>query len=838
MLRRVVRYIPQPTARQFLAALLLSTFTLWVLWRRCGIAGCPNVHRLTSYQPGGASILYDAAGDRFADLSPSQHQVVPLKAVPAYVPAAFVAIEDKRFYTHHGVDYHRVGGAVLANIRAVGIAQGFSTITMQLARNVWPDRLPGAQRTLKRKILEIRVARDIEAAFTKSEILELYLNHIYFGEGSYGIEAASRNYFGKSARNLTLSEAATLAAMPKSPVLYNPRRHPERTAARRAVVLRALSAQKLVSSERARQAKSQTPRVLRDAPRVHDPAAIAPYFVEAVRTQLEDEFGEEIYTARLRIYTTLDRRTQRTLEQQLERQARAIERGAYGKYSGKRYSPSMKPADETEYLQTAGIIMRADSGFVLALVGGRDFRQSRFNRAIQAQRQPGSAFKPFVYAAAIDQGILPTQRIADTLHMELASGETYAPKNFDGVTGADVTLREALVHSKNIPTVRLAADIGMSRVRRMARRSGVQSEIPDVPSAAIGSSTVTPLELTQSYTAFATLGRSSEPRFVTRVDDAKGNVLWRAETRTHNAIKPAVAYIVTNMLQEAVNTGTGASVRQAGYRGVAAGKTGTTNDAADAWFVGYTPDYVTTIWYGFDVPKPITKSATGGRLAAPVWGRVMTNVYTTRKKAQAWKRPETVVSRYTDPASGWILTDGCRPKHSTARLELFIRGIEPPTICPAGAPTHPHVNIFTRVTSWMGNKLHRLSAWMKRHIGPERPTEQPNDDRYLGRPRLPEAVEMPDTISPEALHMPLLDSIQIYAPQPPPDTVAMDRAHLDSMILDSLLLLKLDSMRMDTLRRDTLRRDIVRRDTLRRDTIRRDTVRPDTICCAVPALRF
>lgn len=804
----------QPSARRVLVVLLLSTFTLWVLWRRCGIAGCPNVHRLTSYQPGGATVLLDAAGVRFADLSPGQHEVVPLKAVPAYLPAAFVAIEDKRFYRHHGVDYHRVGGAVLANVRAGGIAQGFSTITMQLARNVWPDRLPGSQRTLKRKILEIRVARDIERTFTKNEILELYLNHIYFGEGSYGIEAASRNYFGKSARRLTLAEAATLASMPKSPALYNPRRHAMRTAGRRALVLSALSAQHRISADKAKEAMAQAPRVLRDPPRVHDPAAIAPYFVEAVRTQLEDEFGEEIYTSRLKIHTTLDRRTQRTLEQQLERQARAIERGAYGRYSGKRYAANTAAADESEYLQFAGIIMRADSGFVLALVGGRDFKQSRFNRAVQARRQAGSAFKPFVYAAALDQGILATQRIADTLHMELATGETYAPKNFDGMTGADVTLREALVHSKNIPTVRLAADIGMSRVRRMARRSGVQSEIPDVPSAAIGSSTVTPLELTQSYTGFANLGHNSEPRFVTRIDDAKGNEIWRAETRTHNAIKPAVAYIVTNMLQEAVNSGTGASVRQAGYRGVAAGKTGTTNDGADAWFVGYTPDYVATIWYGFDVPKPITRNASGGRLAAPVWGRVMANVYTTRKKAPAWKRPESVVSRYTDPASGWILMAGCRPKHSDARLELFIRGIEPPTICPAGTPTHPHVSILRRFASWSEHLLRKVSAWMKRHIGPERPTEQPTDDRYLGTPRLPEAVEMPATIRPEDLHMPILDSIQINMPPPPPDTALIDRAHLDSMVLDSLLLLKLDSIKPDTIKPDTIKPDTIKPDTL------------------------
>ena len=808
-------------ARQVLVGMLTITFLTWLMWRRCGISGCPNVQRLSSYQPGGASILLDSDGKRFADLSPGQHAMVRLDSLPAYVPAAFVAVEDKRFYRHHGVDYRRVGGAFIANVKARGVAQGFSTITMQLARNVWPDRLPGQQRTLKRKILEIRVARDIEQAFRKKEILELYLNHIYFGEGAYGIEAASRNYFGKSAKRLTLAEAATLASMPKSPKLYNPRRRPERAAERRALVLRELSKQGRITPLQAKRAGNGV-RVLPDPPRVHNAGAVAPYFVEAVRMELEDLFGEEIYTSRLKIHTTLDRGAQRTLEAQLERQARAIERGGYGKYKGARYARSSAAANQSPYLQTAGIVMSADSGFVLALVGGRDFQQSHFNRAVQARRQPGSAFKPFVYAAALDKGILPTQRIADTLHMLLADGEMYEPRNFDGKNSGDVTLRTALVHSKNVPTVRLAADIGMPSVRRMARRAGVESDIPNYPSVAIGSATVTPLELTQSYTPFATLGTTVEPRFVTRIEDGNGKSFWRSVAKTKAALSPGIAYIITNMLQEAINSGTGASVRQSGYRGVGAGKTGTTNDGADAWFVGYTPDYVATIWFGFDKPKSIASNASGGRLAAPVWGRVMNGLYAERKKAAPWTRPKTVIAHYTDPATGWLLTEGCRPEHGNARLELFIRGVEPPSICPAGTPSHPRVSVFTRVRTWISNKLQRLSAWMRRHIGKERPTETPTDDRYLGRPRLPERNDVPEAVRPEDLHMDVLDSVQVFMPMPEPDT-APDTIRIDTMFMDSIL--------GDTIIRDTMLRRLLRGDTVRRDTVRRDTMRmrPDTV---------
>lgn len=791
--------------RAVLAALLVVVFCNWVLWRRCGISGCPNVDRLASYQPGGATILLDSEGEKFADLSPSHHAIVKLESLPEYVPAAFVAVEDRRFYRHHGVDYRRVGGAVLANVKARGVSEGFSTITMQLARNVWPDRLPGQQRTVKRKILEVRVARDIERAFEKKEILELYLNHIYFGEGSYGIEAAARNYFNKPAKDLTLTEAAALAAMPKSPVLYNPRRRPERNATRRDLVLSLMQKEGVITASKAEQAKKQRLRVSRTPSRPADANAplTAPYFVDALRASLEDEFGEDIYTSPLRVYTTLDRRVQRALESQLERQAAAIERGEYGTYRGARYRNGVGSAEETEYLQTAGIVMSADSGSVLALVGGRDYRESGFNRATQAHRQPGSAFKPFVFAAALDEGILPTQQIADsTLALELPGGEHWEPRNFGGENEDFVTLRDALVRSKNIPTIRLAADIGMGSVRRVARRSGVRSEIPDVPSVALGSAAVTPLELTQAYTPLASLGRTAEPRYFTRIEDADGNVVWQRGAKRNDAIDPAVAYLVTDMLRDAVDEGTGTAVRRAGYRGTAAGKTGTTNDGADAWFVGYTPEYVATIWFGFDQPRPITANASAGRLAAPVFGRLMRTVYGDRK-AREWKRPEGVVVKQTDPATGLLLTEGCRPKHGKARSELFIDGTEPPRSCPAGAPVAGKPGVFRRIGTWFGDRLHGLSIWLRRHVGSERPTRTPSDDRYLGAPRLPRAADVPKAeIKPEEFDLPTRDSIQLNRIRLPIDSVSFDTLFVDPSARDSTL--PADTVVPDTTAPDTL----------------------------------
>jgi len=792
-----------------LAALLMLG---WVLWARCGVRGCPNVGRLTAYQPGGAPILYDAGGEPFADLAPVDYAVVRLDSLPDYVSAAFVAIEDKRFHEHNGVDYRRVLGAALADIKAGGFVQGFSTITMQLARNVWADRLPGQQRTLRRKILEVRVAREIEDRYSKDEILELYLNHIYFGSGAYGIEAAARNYFGKSAKDLTLSQAATLAAMPKSPTIYNPRRNPDRAKTRRDLVLAQMVQQGRITVEEANRAERLALNVRRDPPRSRTATQVAPYFADAVRRVLEDALGEDLYTGTLAIHTTLDRRAQRIAEEELRTQLRLIEAGEYGRYRGERYRSGALEQDPA-YLQGAVVMMEAATGEVRALVGGRDYQQSRFDRATRARRQAGSAFKPFVYAAALSDGYAPSQLILDEpIRLELPGGEVWEPQNAGGETEGKVSMREALVRSKNLPTIRLAADVGLDRVIDVAHESGIRSDIPKLPSIAIGTAAVTPLELTAAYTPLANFGEAVAPRMVTRVVDANGKIVWESRPRKRNVLNPGVAYLVTDMLEDALRSGTGTRALRAGYRGAAAGKTGTTNDGSDAWFVGYNPALITTVWIGFDRPAAIVSNASGGRLAAPVWGRIMNRVYSDRKAPREWERPERVIERKIDPGTGLVLRDGCRPEQGRSRTELFLRGDEPPTSCPRGEPTDGRENLFVRLVAGLARTGGSAVAWVRGLFTEEEPVEPKRP--YLGVPRLPTRTEAPRDTAPawgDSFPVPEIQVETLRIEQP--DSI---------LLLGEPIPLPTDTMRADSLRP---RPDTVRRDTTRRDTIRRDTIR-------------
>ena len=780
---------------------------LWLLWQRCGLSGCPNVEGLAAYQPGGASVLLDRDGEEFATLAPIDHAVIELEDLPEHVPAAFVAVEDKRFYEHSGVDLRRVVGALLANVKARGVAQGFSTITMQMARNVWPERLPGQQRTLSRKILEIRVAREIERKFEKDEILELYLNHIYFGDGAYGIEAAARNYWRKPAHELTLGEAALLAGMPKSPTAYNPRRFHERAQERRDLVLSLMADQRVAPLEDIDAARERPVRVRRDPAPRRSESPDAPWFVESVRRVLEDRFGEDIYTSPLRIHTTLDRRAQRIAEQQLQRQLRNVENGVYGSFRGPRYRAGAEIGEETEYLQGAIVLMAAENGAVRALVGGRDYEQSRFNRGTRARRQAGSAFKPFVFATALAEGYTPSQLISDsTLRMELPGGEIWEPQNITGEYEGVVSLRTALVRSKNVPTIRLAQDVGIDDVRRLAARAGVHSEIPELPSMAIGSGGVTPLELTAAYSVFATLGRAVAPRFVTRVENGAGKVIWRNEPKRRDVLDPEVAYLVTDMLRDAVDHGTATAVRRAGYGGSAAGKTGTTNDGADAWFVGYTPEYVATVWLGFDRPAEIVDDASGGRLAAPVWARLMSEVY-GRRRANDWTQPEDIIERRIDPLTGYALVDGCRPRSGSARTELFIEGTEPPVSCPEGRPDPGARDVFDRFEEWLAGLWYRASAWLARHVGTEDPREPEPDQRYLGVPRLPRALDIPEVEIEEPLGIPVpeLDSMRFDIDVPPEslpgDTIIIMTPSDTGPVLEPAVVVP-DTAAPDTLRLD------------------------------------
>lgn len=679
----------KPSAAQ-LAAITLSVLFLLALlfglaWQRCFFDGCPDVGRLEAYQPGGAPVLLDRTGRPFADLSPPERRMVPLHKLPQHVAQAFLAVEDRRFFAHGGVDWRRVGGATLANLRAGSFEEGFSTLSMQLARNVFPDRLPGQERSPRRKLLEVRVAQEIEARFTKDEILELYLNHIYFGGGARGIQAAADRYFDVPAERLDLAQAALLAALPKAPSHYEPFRYPRRARERRNLVLTLMEQQRRVPARAADEARRAPLGLSRGEEHEEDPG-FAPYFVAEVRRRLEESFGGELYDQPLLVQTTLDRNLQKAAEEELKAQLRAIEAGKLGSFDGPRRGEdgAIRPDGEPAYLQGAAVAMEVGTGDVLAWVGGRDFRDSQFDRAARGRRQAGSAFKPFVYAAALAQGLPLSEPLADRpLRVRFRDGRVWQPRNFTGRYEGEVTLRDALVRSKNVATVRLSERVGIADVATLARQVGIEEPVPELPSSALGTVAVSPLELTSAYTAFAGLGTAVEPRFVLEVRRLDGKVIWRPKPRRRQVLDPAVAYLIDDILHEALERGSGTEVREAGFRAAAAaGKTGTTNEGADAWFVGYTPKVATGIWIGFDRPRAIANGATGGRLAAPVWGRLMARFYERRPAPEPWQRPQRVVELPFDAGSGRPLADGC-PGAGKAPRELFIEGNSPDPVCPA-----------------------------------------------------------------------------------------------------------------------------------------------------------
>jgi penicillin-binding protein 1A len=678
---------------------------LAVAWQRCGLQGCPAVSRLASYQPGGASVLLDRTGQQFADLGPVDHKVVEIASLPEYVPAAFVAVEDKRFYHHHGVDWRRVFGATIANVRAGRRAQGSSTITMQLSRNVFPERIRAADRTLRRKLLEVRVARDIEKRFTKSEILELYLNHIYFGAGAYGIEAASRQYFGRAAKDLTLEQAATLAALPKAPGHYDPRRNPSRSKSRRDLVLGLMADQKLITDAQRQKAVQSKIRVA--APRnARDDGPRAAWFVQVVRDLLEDKLGEDLYSQPLRIHTTIDLRAQRAAEEQLEAQLRRVENGNYGSFHGPKLAQYQPGSGSTDYLQGAAVVMDNATGDVLALVGGRDARHSTFNRAIAAKRQAGSSFKPFVYATAIARGWSPVQVLDDSPYRLVTDGKPWEPSNYDGDFMGPITLRDALVFSRNVPTIRLADDVGEKNIIKLAHTAGIHADLRETPMIALGIAEVSPLELTSAYTSFAGQGTMVEPRFVLRVESPDGRVLWQPDVRSHDVMDRGVAWVMTDLMRDAVDRGTGRSVRYAGYRGMAAGKTGTTNDGADNWFVGYTPRVTAGIWIGFDKPREIAPKASGA-VAAYAWGAMMSHI-SSWADGSPWNPPDRVVSVSIDPQTGLALEEGCMPREGDARNEYFLRGKAPDASCPERVADTGKASLFERALAWAGGWIDRI----------------------------------------------------------------------------------------------------------------------------------
>ena len=663
----------------------------WALVCRGG--SCPDPRQLDQFAPAQTSKLYAADGRFISEIGLERRTLVPLKEIPRSVQDAFIITEDKRFYQHKGIDIVRVFGAAAHNVLSGGFSQGFSTLTMQLARNAFPEKI-SREKTLVRKLRETKVALEIEHLYPKDKILELYLNQIYLGNGAYGVETASQRYFGKSVREVTLAEAAMLAALPKAPERYNPRRYPDRAIQRRNTIIGLMRNEGAVADSEARQAQAYPLQLARRS----DAGELAPYFVEWVRQQLEEQLGDKIYTDGLRIFTTLDVEMQQAAERNLEKQLRAIESGKYGKfdhptlelYEAKSGSVDVN-AENSPYLQSALIAMDPRNGAVRALIGGRDFDDSKFNRATQALRQPGSTFKPIVYADAIHNGRPASYLLDDSpLLVPQPGGEVWTPQNYDLRFEGIMPLRRAFYESRNLATIRLGMELGEASVIDMARKLGLTTPIPPYPSIHIGSADVYPLEMVAAYSAFATLGTRTVPMAILRVEDTQGHVLWEATPKRYEVLSHEEAWLMVDMMKDVVRRGTAASVAASGFRVPAGGKTGTTNDYTDVWFIGYTPDLVAGVWMGFDRPQKIMGNAQGGRLAAPAWTSFMSELYQRRPQPPDWPRPESILIRTIDQTTAELRNPFC-PVDVVA-VEYYIPGTEPTKECSVHSPFNTGVS--------------------------------------------------------------------------------------------------------------------------------------------------
>ena len=657
-------------------------YASWALVCRAG--ACPSVDILEEYQPRQTSKLYAADGRFVAELGLERRTLLKLDQIPPLVRNAFVLTEDKRFYQHHGVDFMRIPGALLADIKKRSFAEGFSTITMQLARNIFPERL-SREKSLVRKLKEAKVARAIEARFSKEKILELYLNQIALGNQAFGVETAAQRYFGKSARDLNIAEAALLAGLPKAPERYNPRRSPERAIQRRNTVIEIMRDQGAISDADASLAKAYPLQLARKS----EAGDVAPYFVEWVRQQLEQQFGQRLYEQGLKVYTTLDVDLQSAAERALENQIRAVESGKYGtfkhmtfeSYLSKAAERTGGPAANSPYLQGAFLAMDPRSGAVRAMVGGRDFDDSKFNRAVQALRQPGSTFKPVVYADAVQNGRPPSYIIDDSpVSIPQAGGGVWTPQNYEGKFDGPMPMRRGLYQSRNIIAIKLGMELGAQSVIDMARKFGITTPIPPYPSIAIGAADVYPIEMIAAYSAFATLGTRATATGIVRVENSKGDVLWEPNPVRAPVMSPEEAWLMVSMMKDVVQRGTAAGSVGAQFHLPAGGKTGTTNDGTDVWYIGYTSDLVAGVWMGLDKPKSIKSNAQGGLLAAPAWTAFMNEVYRRKPAPPDWPRPEGIVVREIDPASGMLAGPGCLGSVT----EYFIAGTDPTQQCMPG----------------------------------------------------------------------------------------------------------------------------------------------------------
>jgi len=618
---------------------------------------------------------------------------VPVEEMSPLLVKAIISIEDQRFYDHRGVDSIRIVAAAVNNVREGRRAQGGSTLTQQLARQAFLT----LDKSYVRKLKEVIVAAELEAEYSKDEILELYLNKVYFGDGLYGVEAASLGFFGKHAADLTLAQAALIAGLVKSPSSFAPTVNLKRAIARRDLVLQTMVESGVVTAAEAAAAKAE-PVTLKSTLGRDDPHGA--WFKEEVRRQLIAKFGlERVYEGGLKVYTTVDIAMQQAAELLVEDALTEVE---------ERRNTRLKKGETPDPTPLEGALVALDpaTGEVRALVGGRSFESSHFNRAIQAKRQPGSAFKPFVFAAALEAGWSPASIVARLDEPIQTLQGAWIPED-EHATTSEMTLRTALRTSSNRAAVRLLEEVGIPKTVEYARRLGVGS-VPNVPSLALGSGEVTLEGMTAAYAAFAGGGMHRVPVMIRRVEDRDGEVIFEADYAATRVLSETTAFLLNSMLSDVVNYGTAWKARRVGFQLPAAGKTGTTNDYVDAWFVGYTPKLVAGVWIGFDKPKTIVSGGYAGDVAVPLWGRFM-RAATKGDRPEWFATPKGLIGVHVCRVSGLLPDAGCSDvevvsnagevsHRSMVITDYFLRGKAPTEVC----PLHPSTGVIGTIAGWCG----------------------------------------------------------------------------------------------------------------------------------------
>ena len=667
-------------------------------------SGLPDI-AAWNFEPKRLTKVFSNNGSHLHNFLEENREMVSYEDLPKSMQDALISIEDQRFFSHWGIDIRRILGALIVNIQSLSpTAQGASTITQQLARNVFVEEV-GNQRssaswralasTYARKIREQITSIYIERLYTKQEILTMYLNKVYFGHGAHGLKAAAGYYFNKSISDLSIEESALLAGLLKAPNGYSPLRKPNRAFKRRNQVLYSM-VQNSKLSQKSYNRLRQIPIKTRMSDRLVTSGS-APYFVEYVRKQLQKELGNTLYRDGYTIHTTLDSRLQDIAEKYYNQEVTRVEQNV-NRYLSQQDSSVGLPDSAT--VQAAFIAMDPHTGQILALIGGRDFRISKFNRATQAKRQPGSSFKPFVYTAAIDNNRFTTEIIEDnaiTLY-DQSTGRFWDPENYDKKFLGPMTLRDGLKQSRNLIALRLTDDIGPNLIRRYARNMGIKTPIKAIPSIGIGTSEVTLIDMIAAYSVYPNKGIYVEPYCITAINDKDGNELFRKNSGDkREVLRPAAAVIVTDMMRSVMDevggTGRGARTRY-GFKPAAAGKTGTTNDYTDAWFIGFTPHLVAGVWVGIDNPSlRLWPRQAGSSAALPMWAFFMKEVYSQIPKYRDLSKadfdyPKELVTELSICRESYKTATRFCPDHDK---DLFIKNESQPVFCPlhGGQNTSP-----------------------------------------------------------------------------------------------------------------------------------------------------